>query len=179
MRFICNPTGRQADIAELFRHTLTSSEGESEGHAIGELVEQILTHTPSEDLWVFVAQEADDIVGCILFTRMRYSQEDRLVFLLAPVAIVPTYQCQGLGQQLIREGISKLRESGVAVALTYGDPAFYGKTGFQPVTEVDVPAPYSLTQPHGWQAMALDSVEPVKLRGIAQCVSAFNVPGHW
>jgi len=51
-------------------------------------------------------------------------------FLLGPVAIHTSYQGKGIGQKLINFGLNTLKENGVELAFTYGDPNFYSKVGF-------------------------------------------------
>ena len=50
-------------------------------------------------------------------------------------------QGEGVGSALIQYGLQNLRDRGVSVAMTYGDPAYYGRLGFAPVTEATIAAP--------------------------------------
>ena len=76
-------------------------------------------------------------------------------------------------------GLDALRQEGVDIAVTYGDPAFYGRVGFNPVSEADLPAPQPLNQPQGWIAQSLTDAPMTPLRGLAHCVTAFNDPSLW
>ena len=100
-------------------------------------------------------------------------------FLLSPVAIHTKYQRKGIGQKLINYGIHHLKENGIALVFTYGDPKFYSKVGFSPISEKLVKAPLKLTYPEGWlgQSLVSDKIEPVS--GRSYCVSALNKPEYW
>jgi predicted N-acetyltransferase YhbS len=51
-------------------------------------------------------------------------------YILSPVAVHTDHQGQGVGQQLINFGIQHLKEDGVTLIFTYGDPEFYKKLAF-------------------------------------------------
>jgi putative acetyltransferase len=50
---------------------------------------------------------------------------------LAPVAVLPERQRQGVGGRLIEKGIQRARESGARVLVVLGHPEFYPRFGFQ------------------------------------------------
>ncbi|NBT51482.1 MAG: N-acetyltransferase [Marivivens sp.] len=159
--------------------TFTTSEGAEEGALIGALARRLIAETPTEDLRVFTAWEDGTLVGVIIFTRLTYEGDPRTVFMMAPVAVAKVHQGKGIGQRLINHGLSALRQEGVDIAVTYGDPAFYGRVGFKPVTEADLPAPQPLQQPQGWIAQSLTEAPMTLLRGPARCVAAFDDPALW
>lgn len=132
-----------AAIAGLFTTTFFASEGTDEGAVIGELARHLMAETPVQDLRVFTAWSRSELVGAILFSRLIYEGDDHTVFVLGPVAVATDRQHQGIGQRLISHGIEELRREGVELAVTYGDPGFYGRVGFKAITEDDVPAPFS------------------------------------
>lgn len=140
------------------------------------------THkTQESDLRVFVARLADasEIVGVIFFTRLSFKDDTRNVFVLGPVAVATEQQRKGVGRQLITHGLAQLRSEGVDVALTYGDPKYYTRFGFEAISENDVPAPFPLQQPHGWLGQALQAEEPLSFNGPSTCVDAMNNPAFW
>ncbi|WP_424972702.1 GNAT family N-acetyltransferase [Dinoroseobacter sp. S76] len=165
-------------IASLFETTFTASEGREEGALIGALARRLMTDTPPSDLRVVTAWDGGALVGAILFTRLIF-EDPRPAFLLAPVAVAPDRQGEGIGQALITHGLGLLREDGVEIAVTYGDPAFYGRVGFTQVTEATVPAPHRLQFPEGWLGQSLSTAALAPLNGPAICVSGFNDPRLW
>lgn len=166
-------------IAELFASTFTASEDAEEGALIGTLARRLIAETPTEDLRVVTAREDGTLLGGIFFTRLTYAGDPRTVFMMAPVAVATARQGQRIGQRLIAHGLKLLRQEGVDIAVTYGDPAFYGRAGFKPVPEADLPAPQPLQQPHGWLAQSLTDAPLTPVCGPARCVSAFDDPALW
>ncbi len=167
-----------AEIEKLFVKTFSDSEGQSEGELIGGLVKDFLDSTDAGDLYCFVATENEQIIGGIFFSRVTF-EKDISAFIMAPVAIHPGYQGKGIGQKLITFGLDTLKEDGVKLALTYGDPNFYVKVGFHVVTEELVPPPLTLQHPEGWLAQSLtgDEIEPIA--GKSTCVKALDKPEYW
>jgi len=75
--------------------------------------------------------------------------------------------------------VSILRSECPDVVLTYGDPAFYGKSGFVPADPATLPAPYPLSMPQGWQGLALAGGALPVLQGPCRCVAPFENAGLW
>ena len=166
------------EIEQLFIKTFSDSEGWSEGEVIGSLVRDIMDNTKANDLYGFIATENEQIIGSIFFTKMTFESGIH-AFILSPVATHTGHQGKGVGQQLINFGLNALKENGVELAITYGDPDFYSKVGFGIITEQVVPAPLKLTYPEGWLAQSLigDEIEPIA--GRSHCVEALNKPEIW
>ncbi len=101
-----------------------------------------------------VAEINAEIVGNIIFTRGQVG--DTPVGLLAPLAVTPARHKQGLGSQLIRDGLRAMREAGVNIVCVLGDPAYYGRFGF--TAEGDIKPPYTLPDEWqtAWQSLRLD-----------------------
>lgn len=172
-----NPYGK-SEIIELFAKVFSDSEGQSEGLIIGNLVDDLLNSTDSSDLYCFVANENEQIIGSIVFSRLTF-ENGANAFLLSPVAIDSDRQGEGIGQDLINFGLGVLKENGVELALTYGSPRYYAKTGFSPVAENIIKAPLPLSQPEGWLAQSLNGDEIDPIAGNSQCVNAMNKPEIW
>ena len=168
-------------IEHLFSSVFTEAEGESEGALIGTLAKELLARTDNHDLYGFVAVEQGHIVGAILFSRLRFADDpaSRAVFLLAPVAVDSEHQGAGAGQTLITYGLQDLKKKGVEIVVTYGDPAFYSKVGFKPLSPETIPAPVALSQPEGWLGQSLAGDPLVPIAGPCSCVPAFDDPAYW
>ena len=163
-------------IIDVFYTSFSASEGETEGAVIRTLVEHLLENTPEPDIVIFAALHNDTVIGCAIFSRLTYSHDARNVFILSPMA---DHQYKGIGQTLLRESIAALRDFGVDVLMTYGDPSYYGKIGFLPVTEQVAPPPFPLSMPIGWIGQSLHDPEIAPLQGSCTCVSALNNPAIW
>lgn len=179
MDFSAHYADRVDGIVALFTKTFADSEGPDEGALIGALARDMIEKTPGDDLFVFTAWDQDTLMGAIVFSRLTYPQDDRCVFILAPVAVHPDHQGQGVGQALIVHGLNALRENGVDVAITYGDPKFYAKVGFSPITEQLARSPLQLQFPEGWLAQSLSDQPLSPLKGPSRCVEALNDAAYW
>ena len=100
-------------------------------------------------------------------------------YILAPLAVSPENQKQGVGSNLINAGIDLLTKDGAGVLLVYGDPAYYGRFGFkEEIGQSFVPL-YRLQFPFGWTGMMLNDT-PVPEQPIQfECVSALSKPDLW
>jgi putative acetyltransferase len=170
--------GRAEEIKSLITTVFSDSEGQSEGILIGNLAYELMSETDKEDLYGFVAIEHEKIIGCIFFSRLTFDSGTR-AFILSPVAVHSAHQGKGIGQRLINYGIKRLKDEGVELVMTYGDPNFYSKVGFSPVEEETIKAPMQLTYPAGWlgQSLISDSVNPIA--GQPFCVKALSKPEYW
>ena len=166
------------DIVALYVEAFSKSEGENEGLVIGELAKALLETTPSQDIYCFVAKQHQQVIGVIIFSRMTF-EEPLQSFILSPVAVASVSQKQGVGQQLITEGIEYLKKQGVTLVFTYGDPAYYSKVGFDVITERQIKAPQPLSFPHGWLAQSLSGDDIPILTGDSVCVAALNKAEYW
>ncbi|SET67789.1 Predicted N-acetyltransferase YhbS [Nitrosomonas marina] len=166
------------EIEALFTKTFCDSEGESEGAIVGDLAGELIRSTDENDFYGFVARDDVDLVGSILFSRMWFERKID-AFILAPVAIRTDCQRRGIGQKLINFGLNALKNCGVELVLTYGDPRFYSMVGFSVVTENVISPPFKLSQPEGWMAQSLvgDQIDPIQ--GKSRCVEALNKPKYW
>jgi putative acetyltransferase len=50
---------------------------------------------------------------------------------LGPISVKPARQGQGIGSALVREGIRRLELRNAACCVLLGDPAYYGRFGFE------------------------------------------------
>jgi len=83
-----------------------------------------------------LAAEADGIlVGSIQFWPLHFTltkgaETGNGVLLLGPLAVHPDRQNLGIGKALIEEGLSRAKATGYCGAILVGDPAYYGRFGF-------------------------------------------------
>jgi predicted N-acetyltransferase YhbS len=168
----------KAEVASLFTSVFTSSEGEKEGKLIGDLASELSSNIDNEEIICFGAYGEESLIGSIFFTRLRCS-EPILVYMLAPVAVSTEHQGKVVGQTLIKYGLNALKSRSVAVAITYGDPSFYSKVGFQSLSENIIRAPLKLSMPGGWLGQSLTEEPIPTINERPKCVKEFNDPVYW
>ena len=99
--------------------------------------------------------------------------------LLSPVAVSTQVQKRGIGQKLINFGLQTLKEQGVELAVTYGDPSYYSRVGFEQITVEQIPPPFELSYPHGWIAQSLIGGEIKVASELSSCVEGLARAEYW
>jgi putative acetyltransferase len=110
-------------------------------------------------------------MGHILFTPVTIDQGGgraaRLRAMgLAPVAVLPEFQRQGIGSELVRRGLTACRDIGYEAVVVLGHPDFYPRFGFAPASTFGLKCEYSVPDP---VFMAIELV-PGALKGISGLV---------
>ncbi len=84
-----------------------------------------------------VAVRDERVVGHVFFSPVTIEGEgDRTpaALGLAPLAVAPEWQRQGIGSALARAGLEAARRSGHGVVVVLGHPDFYPRFGFRPAS---------------------------------------------
>lgn len=128
-----------------------------------------------------VAEREDRVVGHILFSRLLIHTAQGAVnaLSLAPLAVCPEHQRQGVGSELVRAGLDACLRGGHLIVTVLGDPNYYQRFGFSAPLAQPLQSPFG-----GGEAwMALELV-PGSLRGVQGRVefsspfSALGADGH-
>ena len=88
-------------------------------------------HEASAATLALVAEEDGRIVGQALFSLVTIDSRASAWHGLGPVAVAPDRQRQGIGQTLIREGLTRLRTIGAQGCVVLGDGRYYGRFGYR------------------------------------------------
>jgi putative acetyltransferase len=83
-----------------------------------------------------VAELDGRVIGHIAFSPVAISDGTRNWYGLGPVSVLPEYQRQGIGEALIREGLSRLRDIYAQGCCLVGHPDYYRKFGFTNTPEL-------------------------------------------
>lgn len=92
-----------------------------------------------------VATLDGQIAGHILFTKIKIIDEsgrehDSLA--LAPMAVLPAFQRQGIGSQLVRYGLARAQALGYRSVIVLGHEHYYPKFGFMPAARWNIKPPF-------------------------------------
>ncbi len=94
-----------------------------------------------------VAEDEGQIVGHILFTRVQLDPPtDVRVISLAPMAVLPDQQRQGIGSAMVRRGIEVAKELGEEVVVLVGHPEYYPRFGFELASGFGMTNPFPGTE---------------------------------
>jgi putative acetyltransferase len=109
-----------------------------------------------------VAEVDGKVVGHIMFSPVTLSTDPGLkVMGLAPMAVAPKYQRQGIGSALVRAGLEQCGPRGFVAVVVLGHPEYYPRFGFTPSSRFDIDSEYDVPE-EVFMAMEL---QPGALRG--------------
>lgn len=87
-----------------------------------------------------VATDGGTVVGHAVFSPMKAPFRS---LALAPVAVIPSRQRQGIGRRLIRAGLERAARDGWEAVVVLGDPEYYRRFGFDPEPARGFASPYA------------------------------------
>lgn len=129
----------------------------------------------------FAAEEDGDLVGHVLFTRVWLERDGGKpgvpLLLLAPLAVVPDAQHQGIGTTLVEAAIALARESGEIAMLVFGDPKYYSRFGFVDAGPSGIRPPHPAEPAWGWQVLELS--EGILAPGVLRVAPPLDLPEMW
>ena len=127
-----------------------------------------------------VAEVDNQVIGYVSFSPIFLKSDSSISgYIIAPLAVSPEHQKQGVGSNLIKSGIDMLTKDAIGVLLVYGDPAYYGRFGFKEEIGQSFVPPYTLQYPFGWTGLMLNDT-PVPEQPIQfECVAALSKPELW
>ncbi|OPY18007.1 MAG: Acetyltransferase (GNAT) family protein [Methanomethylovorans sp. PtaU1.Bin093] len=88
-----------------------------------------------------IACDKDTIVGNIIYSRARVVNEENKEFevlCMGPIAVLPSYQNQGIGSLLMEHSIEKARQLGYKGIVIFGNPDYYHRFGFVDAKEYNI-----------------------------------------
>ena len=97
------------------------------------------------------------VVAHAAFSAVSIGAQDSAWWGLGPVSVRPENQRSGIGSALIRSGLRRLRERGIAGCVVLGDPAYYRRFGFEPQAGLLYPG----APADHFMALALGAVMPM------------------
>ncbi len=126
------------EVYTLNYHAFENREDESK------LIERIRSSSSFIPELSLIAEFDQKVVGHALFSKAEVVGENGShdVIVLAPIAVHPDYQKQGIGTKLIKEGLLRCTQLGYPVVLLIGHPAYYPQLGFKPASHYG----FTLTQ---------------------------------
>lgn len=174
---------REASASDLNDVLFIEREAFGHGKEAG-LVKELLNDPTAKPVLSLLAFENDRPVGHILFTRIRLSgaKEETSMSILAPLAVLPDSQNQGIGGRLIDEGLRLLADSGVELVFVLGHPKYYPRHGFtQPAGALGFEAPYPIPDEHAdaWMVRELRPNVIGRVSGKVECADMLQKPEHW
>jgi putative acetyltransferase len=124
-----------------------------------------------------VALDGSALVGHALFSELAVEMDGRRIkaVALAPVAVRPDRQGQGIGTKLITRGLAAVRRKGYGAAIVLGHAGYYPRFGFSPALASKLSGPFR--GPH-FMALELMPGALAGTRGSVTYPAAFGLEGE-
>ena len=153
--------------------------GPKEGAELAQLASDLLEDPTGQPMLSLVAEKDGSVVGNVIFTSARIEGlAEANAFIMAPLAVLASEQGNGIGTQLIQEGLELLKQQGAQIVLVYGDPNYYKRTGFK--AGHNLKAPHKLSFPiEAWMAQELVDGALDRTQGTIQCCKVLDLPAYW
>ena len=122
----------------------------------------------------FIAEADGLIVGHILFSRMSIETANNSVaaVALAPLAVIPKFQRQGVGTMLTAHGLDWLRAQSEQIVFVLGHPDYYPRFGFSTDKACFIQSPFN---PKSFMALELKPTALDGIRGKVRYPEAFGL----
>lgn len=123
-----------------------------------------------------VAEEAGKVVGHILFTKILIegANSNKEGLALAPIAIRPSHQGQGIGGKLIEKGHMIAKELGFQLIVLLGHPSYYPRFGYKPASTFNIKAPFDVPN-DAFMAIVFDEKDKAKYSGTVKYPKEFGI----
>jgi putative acetyltransferase len=131
-----------------------------------------------KNLLSLVAVQGEEVVGHILFSQASINGEGTAFEVigmgLAPMAVLPKCQGQGIGSLLIHNGIKMLRERGCPFIIVLGYPEYYPRFGFERASRYGIHSQWSEVPDEAFMILILNKTAMVGASGIARYRKEFD-----
>ncbi|MEA5465979.1 GNAT family N-acetyltransferase [Leptothoe sp. PORK10 BA2] len=153
---------------------------EEEREAVAALAVNLLAEKTTPETFAFVAETDHIVMGHIAFSPVSDINTDKFQgYLLAPLAVHPQFQKQGIGTGLVEAGMQHLLQLAVDIVFVYGSPQYYSRFGFDPGFASEYVPPYQLKYSFGWQAKSLKDGNTFPASAKLSCVPSLRDPQLW
>jgi putative acetyltransferase len=137
------------------------------------LVERLQAACPEA---VSLVADDGEVVGHILFTPVTVEAGSRRVegMGLAPMAVRPDRQREGIGSALVRYGLDLLRSRGCPFVIVLGHPSFYPRFGFELASRHALRSQWEGIPDEAFMVRVLDPTAMVGVAGVARYRPEFD-----
>lgn len=118
-----------------------------------------------------VAIVNDEVVGHIMYSPATVGELEGAG--LAPMAVLPEYQRQGIGSRLVEAGNQRLKDAGCPFIIVLGHAEFYPRFGFQPASNYGLRCQWDVPD-NVFMVLILDSLKMEGVSGLAKYRDEFS-----
>ncbi len=123
-----------------------------------------------------VAIENEKIIGHIFFSPAVIEGQRSIIkgMGLAPMAVLPEMQRQGIGTQLVKTGIENLKEMQCPFIIVLGHPEYYPRFGFERASLYGIKCQWEGIPDEAFMVLWLDKSTMNPVSGILKYRNEFN-----
>ena len=138
-----------------------------------DLVDALRANCP--EIVSLVAELDGRVVGHILFSPVTLPSGERTIrgMGLAPMAVLPAHQRDGIGAHLVEEGIARLERSGCPFVIVLGHPGYYPRFGFERASAHAIACQWPAPD-EAFMVRILDPAAMAGAAGVARCRPEFD-----
>ena len=158
------------EIREVIEEAFTQAFGQAPE---ADLVDGLRENCPG--LLSLVAANGDIVVGHILFTPVKIEGNKIVEGMgLAPMAVMPKLQRQGIGARMVQAGIEMLKSNGCPFVIVLGHPDYYPRFGFEPASHKGIRCQWEGVPDEAFMILILDEKAMEGISGVARYRSEFD-----
>jgi putative acetyltransferase len=124
----------------------------------------------------FVAEDEDRVVGHILFTPAAIESDEKVIqgVALAPMAVMPERQREGIGTRLVKHGFKVLQDRSCPFVIVLGHPAYYPRFGFEPASKYGITCQWEGVPDEAFMILIFDKMAIEGISGVARYRDEFD-----
>lgn len=129
-----------------------------------------------DEILSLVAISENMIIGHIFFSPVTIETPTGLVtgMGLAPMAVLPEFQKQGIGTMLVHEGLRILKEQSCPFVIVLGHAKYYPRFGFERASKYGLQCQWKGVPDEAFMVLILDESVMKGVSGIARYGSEFD-----
>ena len=108
-----------------------------------------------------VATIDDQVVGHIMYSAVTVGHLSGAG--LAPMAVLPQYQRQGIGSRLVAAGNEKLKQTGCPFVVVLGHAEYYPRFGFKPASNYGIRCEWDVPD----DVFTILILDPARMQGVS------------
>ncbi len=123
-----------------------------------------------------VAVEDEKVVGHIFFSPAVINYNGKAIkgMGLAPMAVHPDYQNNGIGSLLVNEGIKRVKETSSTFIIVLGHEKYYPRFGFETASKFGIKPQWKGVPDEAFMIMILDKEAMAGVSGVATYKKEFD-----
>lgn len=132
--------------------------------------------TTCKELLSMVAVHNKQVIGHILFSPVTLDglSEQLTGMGLAPMAVHPRFQRNGIGSLLVRQGLRHLRDRECPFVIVLGHPEYYPRFGFIPASRRKITCQWPGVPDESFMVLVLDDESVPESGGEARYMNEFD-----